>query len=280
MSAPYSLVSFWDMLNLPVGRFAILYARFCAMCRGIEHDLEHNYSVFFPVKDFSDQMATWNEFAELCRQLGFRTSADMVGYVTDAMQLAARDGDVMRFVGYAHKRLSQSLITLKNCVDAESQSMRALVLSPLESDLFEPATPHFGKDVRDRFPSAIRNIDEANKCLALGRTTASVFHLMRIIEVALKATHAYLGLIVSDRNWGVLLSQIRTERVRRGPTWVDKDYFQDLYARLDAIKDAWRNTTMHVENDYTEEEARLILGNVRGLMEKIASRMDEKGLPV
>ena len=37
---------------------------------------------------------------------------------------------------------------------------------------------------------------------------------------------------------------------------------------------------MHVENDYTEEEARLILGNVRGLMEKIASRMDEKGLPV
>jgi DNA topoisomerase IA len=48
---------------------------------------------------------------------------------------------------------------------------------------------------------------------------------------------------------------------------------------MDAVKDAWRNATMHVENKYTEEEARRIYDAVRGFMMKLASRMDEQGMP-
>lgn len=37
---------------------------------------------------------------------------------------------------------------------------------------------------------------------------------------------------------------------------------------------------MHVENKYTADEAEHILMAVHGFMKKLASRMDEQGLPL
>src|SRR5271170_1621727 len=48
---------------------------------------------------------------------------------------------------------------------------------------------------------------------------------------------------------------------------------------LDAVRVAWRNTTMHVENKYTQEEAENIFIAVKGFMKKLASRCDENGDP-
>jgi len=45
----------------------------------------------------------------------------------------------------------------------------------------------FGDDVAKKFPSASVDIEEAGKCLALDRGTATVFHLMRAMEVGLRA---------------------------------------------------------------------------------------------
>jgi hypothetical protein len=52
-----------------------------------------------------------------------------------------------------------------------------------------------------------------------------------------------------------------------------------MYALLDAVKDAWRNPTMHIETKYTPEEASNIFATVRGFMKKVAGRMDENGEP-
>jgi hypothetical protein len=59
----------------------------------------------------------------------------------------------------------------------------------------------------------------------------------------------------------------------------DKDVFEEIYASLDAIRNPWRNATMHVKNTYTEEEAEHIAVVVRGFMVKLASRMDQEGNP-
>jgi hypothetical protein len=52
----------------------------------------------------------------------------------------------------------------------------------------------FGKEIPTQFPTARDDIEEAGKCLAFGRGTACVFHLMRIMEVGLRA----LGQSLSD----------------------------------------------------------------------------------
>jgi hypothetical protein len=53
-----------------------------------------------------------------------------------------------------------------------------------------------------------------------------------------------------------------------------------MHLALDTVRIAWRNTTMHVENKYTEDESEHILVAVRSFMKKLSARMDESGLPL
>ena len=61
-------------------------------------------------------------------------------------------------------------------------------------------------DIENYFNS---DIDEAGKCLSLGRYTASVFHLMRIIEkgVQLIASHFNIE-SVNEKCWGLLFVKL------------------------------------------------------------------------
>ena len=46
------------------------------------------------------------------------------------------------------------------------------------------------------------------------------------------------------------------------------------------MQNPWRNGTMHLDQVYTPEDARHIFEVVGGFMRKLASRMDEDGLPL
>jgi hypothetical protein len=59
----------------------------------------------------------------------------------------------------------------------------------------------------------------------------------------------------------------------------DGALFEELHASLDAVKNPWRNATMHVERKYTDDEAEHVFAAVRGFMMKLASRCDENGDP-
>jgi hypothetical protein len=164
-----------------------------------------------------------------------------------------------------------------------------LVLSPKERDYYEPRTPLFGADVQDKFASGgAFELDEAAKCLALGRATACVFHLMRLLESAVRAVARCLNIPdpiqPADRNWGAVLKKVRDGIDAKWPTVAlrstgDGEIFDSLYASLDAVKNPWRNATMHPANKYTNEEAEHVFVAVKGFMMKLASRCDENGDP-
>jgi hypothetical protein len=82
----------------------------------------------------------------------------------------------------------------------------------------------------------------------------------------------------------VLLTSIKREIDRRTAQkqWApaDREFFENSYASLDAVRVAWRNTTMHVENKYNPDEAEHIFAAVRGYMKQITLRMDENGQPL
>ena len=84
-----------------------------------------------------------------------------------------------------------------------------------------------------------------------------------------------------------MLRKIKDELDRRSQqkpkqwsTFHDQVLFANLHASLDAVRNVWRNTTMHVEKKYTSEEAEEICGAVRGFMRKLSDRCDEQGLPL
>jgi hypothetical protein len=167
-----------------------------------------------------------------------------------------------------------------------------LQVSKEHIELYHSAVKLFGQEVANQFPSAaVFEIDEAAKCIALDRPTASVFHLMRVLEIAIGATRKSLGIPdpikPSERNWGRILKLIKDEIDRRNSagstvwgTTTDAEFFADVHVSLDAVKNVWRNATMHVESKYTPEEAERIWGATRGLMIKLASRLDENGQPL
>jgi hypothetical protein len=88
-----------------------------------------------------------------------------------------------------------------------------------------------------------------------------------------------------DRNWGTILNAVWAGIEARWPTTAsrlagDGALFEELHASLDAVKNPWRNSTMHVEKKYTGDEAEHIFVAVKGFMKKLASRMDEEGKPL
>lgn len=165
----------------------------------------------------------------------------------------------------------------------ELELTRCFVLETNKVQFYEPEKPLFGDLVASGYPSAYQEIEEAGKCLALGRATACVFHLMRTMEIGIRAVAK--GLKIPDptksaeRNWAFILRKVR-EAIEARQRWrrkADKAFYEEAAAHLDSVKNPWRNATMHVQKTYTEEEAENIFYIVRAFMMKIASRIDENG---
>lgn len=190
---------------------------------------------------------------------------------------------------FTYRNFSEYYQEIESRIKDELELRLVVCLDPERGRLYSSDEPLFGTDVATKYQSAAYEIDEAAKCLALGRYTATVFHLMRAMEVALKAVAKCLNIPdpvkSADRNWGKILEKVEeaTENRNKGkPPWSDpKDraFFDDVRASLDVIRVAWRNATMHIENKYTEDEADHIYRAVRTFMRKLAFRMDEDGNP-
>ena len=130
----------------------------------------------------------------------------------------------------------------------------------------------FGEGVFNKFPMSTFDIEEAGKCLALGRGTAAIFHLMRIMEVGLNSLADRLQLSrSSNRTWDAILSKCDAEAQKKfqdkTTEWRDnEEFYSGAAAMLRQVKNAWRNPTMHIDRKYTDEEARDIFTHVRGFM--------------
>jgi len=82
----------------------------------------------------------------------------------------------------------------------------------------------------------------------------------------------------ADRSWGPILKSIRDGINAKWPNVTarahgDGKLFDSLYASLDAVKNPWRNATMHVEDRKTETEAEPIFVAVKAFMMKVAARV-------
>ncbi|MGH6792180.1 MAG: hypothetical protein ACRECF_05515 [Methyloceanibacter sp.] len=159
---------------------------------------------------------------------------------------------------------------------------KAIYFVSCRVELLESSTPLFGVEVFDAFPSANDDIAEAAACLALGRATACVMHLMRACEVGLKALGARLS-VGPQNDWGSYLREIDkalNERVKQHDIQTHQEqFFAEAAASFDHLKRAWRNPTMHVERTYTPERAEAIFEAVRSFMQHLATGISEPTPP-
>jgi len=217
------------------------------------------------IKVMVDQL---QKVREQCSDLGLTVSVanfdrtlKQIGYM--------REGDGAALTEIA-RLVQASFVTIHD----ELNSYEFLALAPADArywsdSLFNSATVEY-------FSEAKFDMTEAGKCLALERSTACVFHLMRVLEYGLQEISCVLGMTDPRPNWDPVIRKIDFElkakyedRVFKGAT----DFLANVSAHLQAVKVAWRNRAMHIEKKHTMEEAREIYNATRAFMRYLAENL-------
>jgi hypothetical protein len=228
---------------------------------------------------------------ELKAAIEFARAYSMGGTIGASMEIlrrlekaTLRDNRAFVLKQHAYEISHDCQALVRNIVH-DLDAIKFLALNQREAVWLTPQRQDWGKRFNDAFPSASYDLERATQCMAIGAGTAAVFHTLRITEIGLNALHSCLGLPPfdkRDRSWGNILRKIESEitaHFNRDKKWPERDKFREMYAHFNSVKDAWRDSTMHVERNYDFDEAERIVAALKGLMLNISDRMNEKGEP-
>jgi hypothetical protein len=178
--------------------------------------------------------------------------------------------------------LARECAILRKRIDDQLAGRLFFAIPGDHRDYYEQKLPLFGPTVQDEFSAAGFDIEEAGKCFALGRYTACVMHLMRVLEVGLDALKVETGIASYSPTWKVALDQI----LKTTSTKLEKDktpeerardgFIRDAVHYLTGVKDAVRNPVMHkVARTYTDETAKEVFAAVRAFMRHLATKLSK-----
>jgi hypothetical protein len=195
-----------------------------------------------------------------CEAIGLKFSALCVGEFLQSVK-----GQV------TSKQLIQALTETENSIRRE-MSLVTFFYMPSEQSDFYQKNDLFGAKVNAKFPAIQFDMIEAGNCFAMGRGTACVFHLMRIMEVGVQEFGKKLGVVlVNEKNWQNILDELN-KAIKALPHKASGTVeMSQASANLYAVKLAWRNEVMHPNDKYTLEEAKNIIGQVKLFMGQLAT---------
>lgn len=160
----------------------------------------------------------------------------------------------------------------------EIGAVHAYHLSAQDQSLYLEPTKDW-RDALDKFPSALNDVQEAGRCLALGRHTAAVFHAMRILEFGLAPLGSQFSVSTDRATWHRIIEQIHdaieAKSLAMGGGWADQSFYSDAATQMTFFKDAWRNHVMHARVTFNEETAPPVIEYVRRFMAHLATKLAE-----
>ena len=158
------------------------------------------------------------------------------------------------------------ILQLCSVVHSELESRQFFHISPKDAAYYD-RKELFGAAVNSRFPTIQYDMVEAANCFALGRGTACVFHLMRIMEVGVQEFGKKLGVTFADqKNWQNILDEINKAIKVLPAKAAGTVEMSQAAANLYSVKLAWRNEVMHPNDTYTLEEAENLIRLVKTFM--------------
>lgn len=183
--------------------------------------------------------------------------------------------------GITQHRASIELRVLRETLHSELKGHLIYRYPSSEAAVFKDWTQDWAPTL-GRFPSAKGDILEAVDLWALQHSTASVFHLMRVLEHGLKALAQDLGKTFDVQNWQNILDEIESEirnQAKALPRGVDKlerlRFLSEAAKEFHFFKDGWRNYVSHNRAIYDQLQARNVMDHVRSFMNGLSSRLSE-----
>ena len=212
---------------------------------------------------------------DACKSLGLRSTLHQVDRVEAVLRKGIENNDGTTVLWSAVK---PAVLQMGIRFQEETGDVIAYHLTPEEHDLYGNPTKDW-QDVLSAFPSTLVDVEEAGRCFALGRYTASVFHSMRILEIGLAALGQEFGVATDRTNWDKIIRNIQNaieaKSIAEGAGWVDQQFYSEATQDFRFFKDAWRNHVMHVRLPVDEEKAKVIGDSVRHFMSHLATKLSE-----
>ena len=263
---PYCLIDWYEMVNFNASRFfGISQALSNLQHLRVEPDR--------PLNELNRKTAlgALQIMRDDCNAVGLQMAVISLDRITERLIV---DNSI------TYQQLAAELPALQDRIRDEMSLCSFFQIRNDKKQYYESTVPLFGESVQAAFVSAASDIRESGNCLALGRNTACVFHLMRVLEIGLTALGAVFSVSLAHTNWAPAIEEIekRIREMHKDPTWKSRSDCKDLQERyaqaashFGILKDAWRNYTAHARGKYDEAEAFIIFLNVQGFVQKLAT---------
>jgi hypothetical protein len=262
-ASPCALISWWDMERFGAEKFV-------AIGNGLSHlsaiwSTPGNSGASVPDETKVNLRELLEAVRDRCAECGLLVSS---GLADELVQRLDEPQSMGTFAGKTESLSATIIVEMRQALFMRIPAGRAKLY-----DLDEG----FGADVANSFPSTSFDIKESGSSYATGRYTASVFHLMRALELGLVAMAKKLELDNIPENWQQLIDRIEKKLREMGKSQKSQaekmmhEQFSQAASNFMVFKDAWRNYTAHHRSKYTEDEADAIYRNVKSFMQKLAA---------
>jgi hypothetical protein len=189
-----------------------------------------------------------------------------------SIKMAIRTQERMKVNKKFDDNLRQALKELRTRIVDELADRMVFSISSENAALLDDSAPLFGAEVAAKLPGTAEDISEAGQCLALNRPTASVFHLMRVMEIGVQVLGSHLGVhLAVDKNWQNILNEMNKAIKALDQKDAKTKAYAGISSNLYNVKLAWRNEVMHPKQTYTPDEAKKVFTAVDGFMRDLAS---------
>lgn len=148
------------------------------------------------------------------------------------------------------------------------------------------ANPTAGwKEVIERWPDLITDVEEMYKCFALSRYAGSVFHSIQTIEQGLLKLGAFLSVKDPISGWTAVaneLKRITSKKFQERDDFESRHFafIEQMQGVVEALKNAWRNKISHasgrlylLSSDFTPDTAEEIVIASRSFMRRLATEL-------
>jgi len=180
-----------------------------------------------------------------------------------------------------HTRLATLIEGIQNNLE-----LRKFMFVPADQAHYWDNVELFGDEFLISFPTtAVMEMYEAGNCYAAGRSTACVFHCMRVAEhglrrlankVRIKITHKGKTCPLEYGDWDKVITAIKNKilEVRQRPKGPKAaaalQLYSDLADHCEYMKDIWRNELSHTRRRYNKAEALAVINRVREFVQLLA----------
>jgi hypothetical protein len=262
---PYTLVSWWNVEKFSADIFFTIGQYLCIAQRTFKDRIRQEgnsaATVLGAPSSESKDNAILNSIKEACSQIGLTVSTKCV---TSLIRMRNQENVTMG-------QVIDAIHTLEQTITWEMEDRLFMYINPNRAARYDQPEL-FGKDVNTKFSTIQFDLVEAGNCYATGRSTAVVFHLMRIMETGVQAFGTKLGVTLADeKNWQNILDEINKKIKALPPKDLATVKLSQAAANLYAVKLAWRNEVMHPKDTYTLEEADNLIRQVQIFMEQLST---------